>query len=226
MNRATTSNPLVAVGMDSSNIRLCDLRAHSSAHSLIGHSASVRSVTWSSGSEYLLATGSDDCTARLWDVRRSGSFLVLKSSKHNKKSHDSGVISVHFGHNGSRIFTLCRNRVLKAWDSHVGNLDRVNFPKMPRTSKSPRTFKMATGAYAHHIFVPNGEKITMFNTWSGQIVNTLSSHLDRVTGCAFDPRFEELFSCGKDAMLFVYAPPCPGISGNSHKAMPHWDDSD
>ncbi|CAN0426805.1 unnamed protein product, partial [Ectocarpus sp. 13 AM-2016] len=53
---------LIAVGSDSPQARLCDIRSGAFAHALSGHSEAVSACAWSPRSEFLLATGSADQT--------------------------------------------------------------------------------------------------------------------------------------------------------------------
>ena len=70
MSAATGQSHLIAVGSDSSQARLCDIRSGAFAHALTGHSEAVWACAWSPSSEFLLATGSADQT-----VRRAGTQL-------------------------------------------------------------------------------------------------------------------------------------------------------
>lgn len=62
MSAATGQNHLIAVGSDSPQARLCDIRSGAFAHALTGHSEAVWACVWSPRSEFLLATGSADQT--------------------------------------------------------------------------------------------------------------------------------------------------------------------
>lgn len=66
---------LVACATQHSAVRLVDLRSGASTHSLAGHHRGVLSVAWSPHEEHVLASGSLDGTARLWDIRRSANSL-------------------------------------------------------------------------------------------------------------------------------------------------------
>lgn len=71
MSAAAGQHHLVAVGNDSPQARLCDIRSGAFAHTLTGHSEAVWACAWSPRSEYLLATGSADHTVRRgFDMQR------------------------------------------------------------------------------------------------------------------------------------------------------------
>ena len=72
MSRISKHHNLIAVGCDENTIRLCDLRTGSNTHVLQGHREEVSSLNWSPVDEYVVASGSNDCTVRLWDIRSSG----------------------------------------------------------------------------------------------------------------------------------------------------------
>eukprot|EP01082_Thalassiosira_pseudonana_P003085 g3551.t1 g3551 contig12:2303120-2304985(+) len=62
-------------------IQLCDaFRGGSATHELIGHGTSgggVNTITWDPQHPFRLASGGDDGTVRLWDVRKAGSAACL-----------------------------------------------------------------------------------------------------------------------------------------------------
>ena len=75
-------NALLALGLGSSGrgvIQLCDaFRGGSATHELVGHNGGgVNSVLWDPYHPYRLASGGDDCTIRLWDIRKAGSAACL-----------------------------------------------------------------------------------------------------------------------------------------------------
>lgn len=74
-------NALLALGLGSSGrgvIQLCDaFRGGSATHELVGHNGGVNSVLWDPYHPFRLASGGDDCTIRLWDIRKAGSAACL-----------------------------------------------------------------------------------------------------------------------------------------------------
>ncbi|CAM9255162.1 unnamed protein product [Phaeothamnion confervicola] len=79
MSQALSAHSLIAAGCDEAQVRLCDLTSGSFAQMLPGHGAAVWAVQWSPTDPFLLATGSEDRSVRLWDVRRSGASACLIS---------------------------------------------------------------------------------------------------------------------------------------------------
>ncbi|CAM9968086.1 unnamed protein product, partial [Hapterophycus canaliculatus] len=90
MSAMTGQHNLIAVGSDSPQARLCDIRSGAFAHALSGHSEAVWACKWSPKSEFLLATGSVDQTVRLWDIRRSGASACLISLDQHQEEEEEG----------------------------------------------------------------------------------------------------------------------------------------
>lgn len=59
--------------------------------------------------EPLCLTGSDDCTAALWDVRKRAPVQVLQ--------HDYQVLSVAFSDDSAQLFTAGIDNIVRCWDS-------------------------------------------------------------------------------------------------------------
>lgn len=64
MSSAPGQQQVIAVGNDSPQARLCDIRTGAFAHMLTGHSEAVWACAWSPRSSFLLATASADHTVR------------------------------------------------------------------------------------------------------------------------------------------------------------------
>ena len=72
-----------------------------------GHQSSVISIAFSPDGKSIL-TGSDDTTAKLWDI--SGNLL------RTFQGHQSSVISVAFSPDGKSILTGSDDKTAKLWD--------------------------------------------------------------------------------------------------------------
>ena len=85
---------LLALGLGGGDgrgvIQLCDAFGGGSAtHELVGHNDGVNAVAWDPNHPFRLASGGDDGTVRLWDVRKAGRNACL------------GVLDRNFGYSDS-----------------------------------------------------------------------------------------------------------------------------
>ena len=79
---------------------------------LEGHGSAVGSVVFSPDGTRL-ATGSDDRTARLWDLATGAETARLEG-------HEGAVMSVAFSPDGTRLATGSADRTARLWDLATG----------------------------------------------------------------------------------------------------------
>lgn len=103
---------------DDKRLLLWDARssAQKPSHQVEAHTLEVNSVDFSPSSEYLLATGSNDRTSKLWDLR------YLKQPTHVFEFHREDVVKVCFNPNfGNILATSSGDRRVLLWDlSKIG----------------------------------------------------------------------------------------------------------
>lgn len=58
-------------------VKLVDIRSGASSHQLTGHSLGITAVQWSPTHPCIVASGSNDKSIRLWDIRKSGSQACI-----------------------------------------------------------------------------------------------------------------------------------------------------
>jgi WD40 repeat protein len=94
----------------------------------VGHEDTVTSVAFSPDGQRL-ATGSDDKTARVWDLATGTELLRLAG-------HEGDVTSVAFSPDGQRLATGSQDGTARAWDVDLppGNLFAVACALLPTRS--------------------------------------------------------------------------------------------
>jgi WD40 repeat protein len=100
-----------------SDINIFDVQAGTLIKKLSKHDAAVNAVAFSANGR-LLASGSDDRTAIIWQID-SG------KSKHVLKGHDQTVRAVAFSPDGTLLASGSGNASVVLWEVASGNLSRV-----------------------------------------------------------------------------------------------------
>ncbi|KAH8089962.1 WD repeat-containing protein [Aureococcus anophagefferens] len=97
----------------------------SSEVSLVGHSGPILAVAFSASGE-VVATGSKDCTARLYDAA-SGALKITLSG------HGESVLSCAFSGDGGRVVTGGGDAAARVWDAASGET-AATLDEKPRRS--------------------------------------------------------------------------------------------
>jgi WD40 repeat protein len=94
-------------------LAIWDARTGDKLHDLVGHSAYVNCVAFSSNG-HLLASASWDRTARVWDVQTGRELLAING-------HSGVVNGVAFSPDGRHIATGSHDATVRIWDSQGGH---------------------------------------------------------------------------------------------------------
>eukprot|EP01133_Synstelium_polycarpum_P003512 gene3512-4012_t len=94
-----SSHLLIAVATADQKARLCDIRTGMSTHCLAGHLESILTLAWAPFSPYHLATGSQDKTIRLWDIRRADTYMMALD-QHNETTTNISTSPTRVGSGG------------------------------------------------------------------------------------------------------------------------------
>ncbi|KAI8084344.1 WD40-repeat-containing domain protein [Gilbertella persicaria] len=111
---------------DDARLMIWDARndANKPIHNIQAHEAEVNCVAFSNN-EWILATGSGDKTAALWDLRN------LKSSLHSLRAHQSEILQLSWSpHHDSVLATASSDRRILVWD-----LARIDAPQLPEEAE-------------------------------------------------------------------------------------------
>jgi len=89
---------LLALGLGGGDgrgvIQLCDaFRGGSATHELIGHTGGVNGLEWDPQHPFRLASAGEDCTVRLWDIRKAGASACLGVLDREKGMYGDDAVS-------------------------------------------------------------------------------------------------------------------------------------
>ena len=140
-----------------------------------GHTADLWNVDFSPDGRYL-ATGSDDKTARLWDVSTGETIRIFSG-------HTGEIYGVFFSPNGKTLLTGSADQTARLWDVATG--------------ETVQTFSGHEGGVEAGGFSPDGKTIVtagsddltarIWDVASGETLHILTGHTELVIRSAFSP---------------------------------------
>lgn len=169
-----------------------------------GHGQAILCAQFSPATSSLLATGSGDCTARIWDTDTG-------TPKHTLKGHTGWVLGVSWAPDGSRLATCSMDGTVRIWDPKTG------------TSNSTESFKGHTKPALQMAWEPyhlwrdgtarlaSASKDATVRVWivnTGRTEHVLSGHKGSVT-CV-------RWGAGGDGTGLIY-------TGSHDKSVRVWD---
>ncbi len=150
----------------------------------------------------LLATASDDLTAKIWDPLTGQELFTLKGHRPAPASLPpfDGVIQVDFSPDGKLLATAGGDGFVKIWDTDLGQEIR-SFEAHPDSlvidvAFSPDGSKLLTGSF--------DDAAKLWNAKTGQLLLTLSGHNSGVFGVAFTPDGSRLVTGSEDGTARVW----------------------
>jgi len=178
-----------ALGND---VKVWDLVAGKEWATLRGHTDQVNPGSSFAPQGTLLATGSYDCTVRLWDVDRRQERNVLRG-------HTSCVPCLSFSPDGKSLASASWDRTAKIWEVATGQERRTfsgHIAEVASVSFSPDGKLLATGSF--------DRTVKLWDTATGQELATLTGHTDRVWRVAFSPDGKTLASASADRTVKLW----------------------
>ena len=175
-----------------------DIGSHIST--LKGHQNWVCSVAFSpDGSQ--LASGSADCTVRLWDVRSGDCLKVLEG-------HQNWVMSVAFSPDGSQLASGSADRTVRLWDVHSGECQRV------LAGHEHGVWSVAFATTGDCLASGSADRtVRLWDARSGNCLKTLAEHQHGVWAVAFSPDGSQLASGSADQTVRLWDVPSGTCSG-------------
>jgi WD40 repeat protein len=192
-------------------VRLWDVVYLKAVHVLEGHTACVTSVSFSLDGQQL-ASGSVDCTVRLWSVTEGVPGPVLQ--------HDEVVRCVAFYHS-NRLASGSDDGYVRLWDvgildhpkllrkvfCHVGPINSMAFSSdgchfvsgSNIRKKSVRSNDQGCDKNVRLWSVASSEMIAMIG--QSDIVSCVDGRFDDITCVAFHPNVQQFASCSEDKTM-------------------------
>lgn len=201
----SSDGQLMAAGCAAGDVALYDTSVTTAAAAtaavrvvkvLKGHSKNVTTLAFSAGcsaaagSPFLLASGSDDRTAQLWDCSQQGDHECV-----GVLNHDSAVFCVAFSPDGSLLASACEDHTARLWhvaDRSAGLVLRGHTHQATSVAFSPNGSLLASGSDDH--------TVRLWHLPDGTPGLVLQGHKSNVWCVAFSPFASSnlLASCSSD----------------------------
>ncbi|NXD21064.1 DAW1 factor, partial [Spelaeornis formosus] len=155
-------------------------------HTFRGHSAEIVCLSFNPQST-LLATGSMDTTAKLWDLEKGEEVATLNG-------HSAEIIALSFNTTGDRIITGSFDHTVAVWDVGTGrassscfinqlDIDKVNYSK--EAVQCPLC-------------------VQLWNAVTGTHIATLAGHSREVLDVCFDYTGQRIATASADGSARIY----------------------
>lgn len=213
MSKVISKNSLIAVATTVNQVLLAEVKSGLCCQELRGHTSSVITCKWSPTDEYLLATGSCDNRINLWDIRCARS-CIRSLDQHNgkghskndstKTAHDGFVNGLCFTSNGLFLLSVGTDCCLRLWNVLTGQNQMINFGYVTNDSKKSIQLDVSANTQPILAYVPSEGNIFVYETETGQKVNTLLGHYNSVNCCYYHPEKVELYSGGHDRNILAW----------------------
>ncbi|NWR49774.1 DAW1 factor, partial [Regulus satrapa] len=155
-------------------------------HTFRGHSAEIVCLSFNPQST-LLATGSMDTTAKLWDLEKGEEVATLNG-------HSAEIIALSFNTTGDRIITGSFDHTVAVWDVGTGR-EQSLLIKMPTNN--------ATAKYELVAPMPR-LCVQLWNAVTGTHIATLAGHSREVLDVCFDYAGQRIATASADGSARVY----------------------
>eukprot|EP00467_Chlorarachnion_reptans_P012433 CAMPEP_0114490596 /NCGR_PEP_ID=MMETSP0109-20121206/2530_1 /TAXON_ID=29199 /ORGANISM="Chlorarachnion reptans, Strain CCCM449" /LENGTH=431 /DNA_ID=CAMNT_0001667231 /DNA_START=267 /DNA_END=1562 /DNA_ORIENTATION=- len=227
-----SNHSLIAACGEAPVVRLCDSISGSITHTLIGHSANVFTLAWSPTQAFTLLTGGDDSTIRAWDIRKGKWFMAFdqertldslssnrratrrigwkrkrdREAKRNidvPRAHSGCVTCIKFARDGRRLFSTGQDGRLRSWQSDGGCELFVHFE---HTGNGSRILRFDVSEYDHCIAYPDRQKVKLYGSKTGRVIQVLNGHFETPLCCAFRIGTQELYTAGTDHQILAWCP--------------------
>ena len=202
--------PYFAIGWSGDEMRGLEAKLAGAAQGsllrlrLVGHTAEVRSVSFSSDGTRIV-TASDDRTARVWDATTGAELYRLAG-------HAGEVRSAFFSRDGTRIVTASRDKTARVWDA----ASRAVLLEL--SGHGDDVFSAAFSPDGRLVVTASADKTArIWDAASGMQLRILSGHTDKVTSAVFSSDGNLVVTGSEDATARIW----DARDGTEVKVLPH-----
>lgn len=186
------SLPLTGHEGEVNSVAFSPIPAYPASQSQQKNVASLPLPQVSIGKQEILASGSDDNTVKIWNLRQKQVIRTLKA--------DSGwVYTVAISPDGQSAIAGYQNKTIKLWNLNTGEKIRTlkgHQALVNSVAISPDSQTVVSGSYDKTI------KIWDFST--GKELRTLKGHTGEVLSVAISPNGEKIASAGADRTIKIW----------------------
>ncbi|NXC52798.1 DAW1 factor, partial [Aleadryas rufinucha] len=159
-------------------------------HTFRGHSAEIVCLSFNPQST-LLATGSMDTTAKLWDLEKGEEVATLSG-------HSAEIITLSFNTTGDKIITGSFDHTVAVWDVGTGREQNI-WIKMPKNNNVVAKYELSKEAIQCPCW-----SVQLWNAVTGAHIATLAGHRKEVLDVCFDYAGQRIATASADGSARVY----------------------
>lgn len=188
-------------------ITLWDIEKMSLIRTFKGHTSYVVTLDLDpDGTRFI--SGSNDNTARIWDLATGETLTILEMPEDNELSDERGVFGVDFLPDGDRVFTGDLGGFLYLWDITTGELlrqyeDINGVIYTVAVSRDGEMVLMGTSSGEAHL--------KLFDVESGKLLRTYLGHTIGIWQATFSPDGRTIVSASIDGTAAIWDLLVPGM---------------
>ncbi|CAO3646565.1 unnamed protein product [Cunninghamella blakesleeana] len=213
------SHCLVASASADPHLRLCDLKSGAFTHTLTGHTGEVYSCNWSPNNEFILYSGGNDGTIRIWDIRRAKSCIMSLDQDNGVErdplgetniAHRKGVNGLTLSSDGNYLISLGLDEKIRLWNTQTGFNTLVNYGNYFRNQYKTNHQAVISdkNVWPPLLFIPsNDQQVLVFSLLDGLLAKRLKGAYGRTTGVIQRSSFQELYSSSYEGEILVWESP-------------------